>query len=76
MSDKTPRAKKSRDKVVMDTQNHMILDTLLFKLVPEEIRDGIKPLLSIPTSKIDMQYQAVILVLLNVTSQLAIDSTA
>ena len=83
MSEKTPRAKKSRDKVLMDVQNYMILDTLLFKLVPEKIGDGIKPLLCIPTSKIDMlldyithQYQAVILALLNVTSQLVIDFTA
>ena len=54
MSDKTPRAKKSRDKVLMDAQNYMIWDTLLFKLVPEKIGDGIKPLLCIPTLKKDM----------------------
>ena len=53
MSDKAPRAKKSRDKVLMDAQNYMILDTLLFKLVPEKIGDEVKPLLCIPTSKID-----------------------
>ena len=54
MSDKTLRAKRSRDKVLIDAQNYMILDTLLFKLVPEKITDGIKLLLCIPTSKIDM----------------------
>ena len=39
--------------MLMDTQNY-ILDNLLFKRVPEKIRDGIKPLLCILTSKIDM----------------------
>ena len=40
--------------MLMDTQNYMILDTLLFKLVHEKIGDEIKLLLWIPILKIDM----------------------
>ena len=51
MSDKAPRAKKSRDKVLMDTQNYMILNTLLFKLVHEKIGDGKKNIALYPNIK-------------------------
>ena len=54
LQNKTPSNTRKRSHVISQSADYMLLDNLLFKVVRDRITKEHKPLLCIPTSKIDM----------------------
>ena len=55
---KMPKLHKDAKHVAIAPQDYMLLDSLLFKIVPDKIRDEPTCVLCIPTSKVDILLDA------------------
>ena len=53
-----PKSRKDAKRIAIASQDYMLLDLLLFKIVPDEIRDEPTCVLCIPTSKVDILLDA------------------
>ena len=53
-----PKSCKDAKRVAITSQDYMLLDSLLFKIVPDKIRDELTCVLFIPTSKVDILLDA------------------
>ena len=53
-----PKSRKDAKHVAIASQDYMLLDLLLFKIVPDKIRDELMCVLCIPTSKVDILLDA------------------
>ena len=49
-----PKSRKDVKHIAIASQDYMLLDSLLFKIVPDKIRDEPTCVLCIPTSKVDI----------------------
>ena len=54
LQNKTPKSARKRGQVVSLSQDYMLLDNLLFKIMKDRITKEINPLLCIPTSKVEL----------------------
>ena len=57
LQNKAPHNPHKRSRVISQSTDYMLLDNLLFKIVKDHITKEYKPLLCIPTSKIEMLLQ-------------------
>ena len=57
LQNKAPHNLRKRSRVISQLTDYMLLDNLLFKIVKDRITKEYKPLLCIPTSKIEMLLQ-------------------
>ena len=57
LQNKVPHNPHKRSRVISPSTDYMLLDNLLFKIVKDHITKEYKPLLCIPTSKIEMLLQ-------------------
>ena len=53
-----PKSRKDAKRIAIASQDYMLLDSLLFKIVPDKIRDEPNCVLCIPTSKVDILLDA------------------
>ena len=53
-----PKSWKDAKRIAITSQDYMLLDSLLFKIVPDKIRDEPTCVLCIPTSKVDILLDA------------------
>ena len=53
-----PKSHKDAKRIVLASQDYMLLDSLLFKIIPDKIRDEPTCVLCIPTSKVDILLDA------------------
>ena len=53
LQNKTPKSARKRGQIVSLAQDYMLLDCLLFKITRDRITKELKPLLCIPTSKVE-----------------------
>ena len=53
-----PKSRKDAKRIAIASQDYMLLDLLLFKIVPDKIRDEPNCVLCIPTSKVDILLDA------------------
>ena len=49
-----PKSRKDAKRIAIASQDYMLLDSLLFKIIPDKIRDEPTCVLCIPTSKVDI----------------------
>ena len=54
LQNKAPKSARKRGQVVSMSQDYMLLDNLLFKITQDRITKEVKPLLCIPTSKVEL----------------------
>ena len=57
LDNKAPHNPRKRSRVISQSTDYMLLDNLLFKIVKDRITKEYKPLLCIPSSKIEMLLQ-------------------
>ena len=55
---KMPKSKKDAKRIALASQDYMLLDSLLFKIIPDKIHDEPTCVLCIPTSKVDILLDA------------------
>ena len=54
LQNKAPKSARKRGQIISMSQDYMLLDNLLFKITKDRITKEVKPLLCIPTSKVEL----------------------